>query len=267
MEKTRFDVLEKVVENLVEQKDKSFFDTLIVWDNNSQYPGTLELLKKHFPIVLQAQNNVGLWSGIHWMLHNYKNHIPRDLKYAYTIESDCLHYDLEQMPYCEQVLDDHKDIGSIRCQEFSISEKHLYDKNRQSKDSRRYAWVTQTNSVTGAPVTFTKIDGYNDRMYKSNFLAQIPNLNRIRPMRDILDELEKKGPFCEQDFRARYHDLYPDLCVLDGGMWESKLGAFYESTITASFSPVDAVKKAGYRTTRQATMDPLESFSVELIKG
>jgi hypothetical protein len=265
MEQTRFDVLEKVVENLVDQKDKSFFDNLIVWDNSSQYPGTLELLKDNFPLILQSSANVGLWSALHWMLHNYKDFVPKDLKYAYTIESDCLHYDLEQMPYCEQVLDDYEDIGSIRCQEFSIENKHLYDKNRQSKDSKRYAWVTQTNSVTGKAVRFEKLEGYNDRMYRSNFLAQIPNLNRIEPMRDILDELEKKGPFNEQDFRARYHDIYKDLCVLDGGMWESKLGAFYESTITASFSPVDAVKKAGYRTTRQATMEPLESFVVNVL--
>lgn len=266
MEKTRFDVLEKVVENLVEQKDKSFFDNLIVWDNNSQYPGTLELLKKNFPRILQSKDNVGLWSGVHWMLHNYKEIIPKDLEFAYTIESDCLHYDLEQLPYCEQVLLDHKDLGSVRCQEFSVKDRALYDKNSQSKESKRYAWVTQINSVTGEPVSFEKISGYNNRMYKSNFLAQIPNLNRIDATKEILDELLIKGEFCEQDFRDKYHERYSHLCLLDGGMWESKLGAFYEKTITASFSPVDTVKKAGYRTTRQATMEPLDSFVVEVVK-
>lgn len=266
MEETRFNTLKTVVSNLKASLSEDIMNNMIVFDNASRSPGTLDILTEVFPTVIQSNVNVGLWSAVHWVLHNYKSIIDKNYEFVYVIESDCLHYDIEQIPYCEQALKDNPELASIRCQEFSVANRHLYDKMRQQKDSVKYAWVNQTNTITGGRVEFEKLEGYNNRIYKSNFLNQIPALNRLEDMKDVFDGLLLMGSFEEQDFRRLYHDKYKHVGILDGGMWDSFLGNVTTAIATASHTPIQEFEKMGYRTTRQATMELLDSFVVSTIK-
>jgi hypothetical protein len=222
-ESTRYEILKHVVSNLQSVADEQFFKDMIVFDNASSYPGSISLIENFFN-VFQSNKNFGFWSAIFWCLNNYESILGRDYKYVYIIESDLIHTNdaLKRLQDCETFLDLNNDVGHIRTEEFLVSEKHLYDKQRPRKDSRKYAWVTQENGVENKRVDFHIADPAA-RIYKCNFLAKLPALSRLSTVKSVFSELSKMKSFVEADYQRLYYQHYRTSAVLDGGVFHSKL--------------------------------------------
>lgn len=221
---TRFEILKQVVTNLCNVIDKSTLNDMLVFDNASSYEGSVKLLTDNFDNVYQSKFNVGLWSAIHWCLKNYQTLMGRDYKYLYIVESDLIHSNdtLKKLETCESFLDSNDDVGFIRTEEFFVAERHLYDKKSPKKDSRKYAWATQSNFIQNKRVEFLKTDC--EVIYKCNFLAKLPALSRIQPMKEVFLELSSLKKFSEIDYQKLYYNRYKVSALLDGGVFHSKLG-------------------------------------------
>jgi len=222
-ESTRYEILKQVVSNLQSVTDDQFLKDMIVFDNASSYPGSMSLIE-NFLNVFQSNRNFGFWSAIFWCLNNYESILGRDYKYVYIIESDLIHTNdaLRRLQDCESFLDLNDDVGFIRTEEFLVSEKHLYDKQRPRKDSRKYAWVTQENGVENKRVDFHIADPIA-RIYKCNFLAKLPTLSRLSAVKKVFNELSKMKSFTEVDYQKLYYQQYKTSAVLDGGVFHSRL--------------------------------------------
>lgn len=249
--------LEEVVRTLNLIDDKSFKRDMIVFDNASTFPGSVELLKNNFSNVIQCKQNVGFWSGIQWVIKNHESVLGRSYKYLYVIESDCIHTldAFEKLQHCEKFLDENEDVGFIRTEEFSIKNRHLYNKRQQYLNSVRYAWVTQDNFLTGKDVEFEG-DTSGHGIHKCNFLAKVPVLSRMNVMEQIFEKLSSMGQFTEMDYQRFYWEKYPKSAILDGGIWDSKLGNTDPSTmVTGSWSVDESV---GYRQTRKDSIEKVD---------
>lgn len=250
-EQTRFDVAKEVIHHLnVEQKNRgiNLDHDLIAFDNGSTHPDSVKLLKDNFSQVVTSSTNNGYWSAIHHVLSNLKQ-LKADserFKYIHIIESDHTYYALHKIKDCENVLESDDDLGSIRMAEYDIVNKHLYDKTLNREDGKRYAWVSHINHVTRESVF---IEPLVDNVYRTNFLTCLHSLNRLESMIDIFDQLAKMGDFTENDFQRFYHEKYPVIGQLDGGVFHAKLGCTLEKdVISGSWSK--NLKDIGYRTTR-----------------
>lgn len=269
VEQTRYDVLERVVANLKEQQRIHNFnieDDLIVFDNGSTVPNTLELLTSNFKQVLQSNSNEGFWSAINWVL---AHGVDKKYEYIYVIESDHIHFALHKLSDIEKFLDTHPNIGGVRAQEFVVAEKHLYSKSNPHVDSRKYAWVNQRNHITGAPIKFeqTSVPDF----YETDFLSQLHSVNRIQPFKVVFNALEKQSrlgqKFSEFDYQKQYAELYPKFGIIDGGLFHAKLtwctgvvaGSFITTGVEGYNGPMNP---AGYQETRVSIITPPEQMIV-----
>jgi len=222
---TRFKVLEQVVDNLIKLVDTDTQENFLVFDNASTYPGSIELLTSSFKNVFQSKTNAGYWSAIFWCINNYEKMMNKDYKYLYIIESDIIHFDkaFEKLRLCEKFLDDYEDIGSIRTEEFLVSERSLYDKRKQTKNSKKYACVVQHNFIENKNVEFELVDKINE-IYSCNFLSKLPSLTRMKTIKEVFLELSKLREFSELDYQKLYYEKYKKSAIIDRGIWHSKLG-------------------------------------------
>ena len=171
-----------------------------VFDNASIVPETLSLLSR-FSSVFRADRNVGYWSAIDWWLESLAQDPP---DYTYIIESDMVHYDIQKLSLCESYLSTHPDVGAIRLHTYSIANRHLYDKDRPQKDSKRNLWQSHTNKASGEPVTFEQAQEPEFQLiWKTNFLTQLPALNRYTAMRTVFQTLRTMKTFSELDFQKK----------------------------------------------------------------
>jgi hypothetical protein len=258
VEQTRFGILQKVVANLKEEQVKKSFnidDDLVVFDNGSTVPGSQELLKENFKHVVGTQKNMGFWSALDWVLLNHKTVLNngKDYKYVYIIESDMIHFALEKIEDCERVLNENKHVGSIKVQEYDVANSHLYNKTHQYEHSRKYAWVHHINFVTGDAVKLRLLDEHS-RVYETNFLTVLPAFNRLEAVQNVFAKLRAfEGQFIEQDFQKLYYEQYPVIGLLDGGVFEAKLGYTLENggSLSGSWSDTNAMAAVGYHDTRK----------------
>jgi hypothetical protein len=276
VEKTRYDILKTVVANIkYEQASKHFSieDDLIVFDNGSTFPGTIELLKSNFqksriarkePLIFRSQKNEGFWSAINWVLNSAD--WVRNYQYIYVIESDHTHFALEKVQDIETFLDRHQDVGGVRGQEFLVSQAHLYDKGRPVDGSRTYAWVHQANPVTKQRITFEPTDVPD--FYRSQFLSQLHSVNRMTAFYDVFADLQKLSAngirFSELDYQLRYYEKYPVFGVLDGGLFHAKL-SWFNGSVAGSYIAAPQVESLGYQETRISTIVAPERMTVESI--
>lgn len=256
-EQSRADVLTQVVANLQQQAPWSRA-TLTVFDNASTIPGTVELLTNSFDNVYQANTNVGYWTAIDWWLRSLHADPP---KYVYVIESDLIHYAFDRLVDCATYLDTRPMVGGVRIHEYSVADKHLYDKDNPVPGSKREVWRSHTNATTRQPVQLLHDVG---NFYCCNFSAQLPAFNRYTMVNAAFDVLRTMSKFTEHDFQRACHALYPTMAILDGGVYHDRL-ACGVSGVMSSYSVINAPNAVGYLNSRAATIVAPEQYQVHKV--
>lgn len=252
LEQTRADVQKEVVDNLVEC---GLSDDLTVFDNGSTIDWVVPHLKENFKNVYVSSRNVGYWSAVYWWLNNVDQH-----EYTYVIESDMIHYALEKLAYCEVFLDENDDVGSVRLHEYSVANKHLYNKDAPRNDSKKKIWQSHTNKVTGEKISHSlALSKPGCDIYRNNFLTQLPALNRASTMKDVFDELIKLEAFSERDFQRLYWEKYQQTAIVDGGIFHCDPGSYGKKVMTGSWSSASEQRTVGYQNTRQGNKIVLPS--------
>lgn len=264
IEPTRYDVLKQVTAALKnEQETKNIDITHNLWviDNASSEEGSREFIKENYSRVFQAKENYGFWSAINWFLRYLRENHEGEYDFIHIIESDHIFFALEKLITCEDALEKYPQIGSIRCQEFVASLSHLYDKDRQSAESRSYAWVRQID-WDGTRIKFDLID-HEMQLYQSKLVPLLHSVNRLDGMYHAFEKLEKHERLAEQDFQRYYREKYPLSGFLDGGLFHTKL-SWQTDALSASWSPEQRRNSVGYRDTRHDKIVPLTEMKVTL---
>lgn len=255
LEETRYRVLEAVVDNIVRRCPDDWRRRITVVDNASTHPGTLDLLSS-FDHVYRTDRNVGYWTAIDWWLREIEGSAPR---YTYVIESDMVHYRPEALDDCVRFLDAHPELGAMRLLEYSVIERALYDKDRPVAGSRRNHWQSHVNRASGKPVEHLHVEG---PFWRTNFLTQLPALNRYEAMRTCFSELSRRPSFTEPDFQSLYHAVHPWISLVDGGVFNCNLTHGQAETVSASWTDDLTMRRLGYRPTRQASIVPPDQYTV-----
>lgn len=255
LEQSRAEILSHVIKNLHEQAPE-LVETLTVFDNASTVVGTHDVLRDSFSNVYVADRNVGFWSAVDWWLKHMSADPPT---YTYIIESDMVHYAWNKVETCCQFLDAHSDVGSVRLHEYSVAERHLYNKDAPRPDSRSNLWQSHTNRVTGKPVEFLAHDG---DVWETTFLTQLPALNRYEALCAAFKVLTSQGQFIEPQFQALYWQRYQKTAILDGGIFNCDLNPYGSKTLTGSWASEQELAKVGYRATRSAVIEPMSGYTV-----
>ena len=255
LEQSRADLLAEVVRNLHEQAPEI---PLAVFDNASTVPGVTEMLKANFPFVWRSDRNVGYWSAIDWWLDVLDKANPKP-DFTYIIESDMIHYNFNKLWQCASYLERNPDVGSCRLHEYSIENRHLFNKDAPLPESKRNLWQSHTNRATNKPVIFSQSEG---EIWTTTFLTQLPALNRFPAMREVFAYLRQKGQFSELDFQRAYWSLYQRTAILDGGIFHCDLNPYNAGKLTGSWSSPEQLKQIGYQTTRTALITPRDQYTV-----
>jgi hypothetical protein len=256
LEQSRADILANVVSNLQEQAPE-LHETLTVFDNASTVPGVIDVLRDCYTHVYQADKNVGYWSAISWWLDLLADDPP---SYTYVIESDMVHYSFQDVYRAASFLDEHPELGAVRLHEYSVEHMHLFNKDRPVPGSRSNLWQSHTNRVTGEGVRHTLVEA---PFWKTNFLTQLPALNRYPTMKQAFADLSARDrPFTEVEFQRLYHAAYPEIAVLDGGIFHCDLNHHGTKSLTGSWTPEAELKRLGYQPTRRALIAPKDQYVV-----
>ncbi|MBF91354.1 MAG: hypothetical protein CMP34_00945 [Rickettsiales bacterium] len=253
LDKSRDDVFEKVSKNIFQLEKKfRFFEDFIVFDNASTFKKTKSNLKK-FPKVFKSSKNIGLWGAIIWLLNNYKKYLKKEYSYLYFMESDCFHFDLDKLIEAEYYLDNNNDIGSIRCQKFSVLFKFLYDKDLFFSKFVNDA-IRLKSYPTNVKAYFNKILSSNN-LYKSNLHPKIVGLNRIEVLKKIFNKLSKNDLITEKDFFCEYWKYYKEIGIINGGTMTEIANRNHHGKIfrASDVSTMDGYKK-GYLDVRTAKL-------------
>ena len=266
MDRARAKFATMVVENLIEHnKRSSFFENLLIFDNNSNYKDHLQWVPSNVRVAL-SNLNIGYWSAINWTLENYQSIFNRDFKYIYIIESDLYHYDFDRIWACENFLNLNPNVGSVRTQEFSVKFKFLYDKKYTWLPfTRKNSVVSQLNAVTKENIWF-KLADLKSRIWITNFHTKLPALNRTSAMKDVFERLcISCESVSEMQFIEHYQDVYKLTAVLDGGIYKI-MNSINSHGLSGSYSKPAELKKYDYRATRFDTIIR-NGFEIQLRKS
>lgn len=250
-------MLRKVVDSLWETGTGLSWGTdFYVFDNASTFKGTQELLQSNFKNVLLSEENYGYWSAVNWFVDFATK---QGYDYVYIMESDCVHFNVNQLKYAAKTLDSYPELGMVRTAQFSLKNKHLYDKSQRYPESVTSEWFTQSNFFTkeGAQYEPTTIVD----VYKTNLVAKVCGLHRISALKEVLSKLQSIKWFIEVDFQRFYHEKHPFNAILDGGIYNST--AAYEPNVIAGSLVKEAVDENGYRKTREGFITPVEEMRVK----
>ena len=249
-------MLRKVVESFETQVPfNEWKDDFYVFDNNSTYEGTKELLKSSFKNVFLAETNYGYWSAVNWFAAWALN---RGYDYVYITESDCVHYDIHQLKDAITILEKNASIGMVRTAEFSLANRHLYDKAQRHPNSRTCEWFSQRNFFTNTAAVYIPTD--IDRVFETNLVAKVCGLHRVSTIVSVLSQLS--GWFVEVDFQRFYHQVHPMNAILDGGIYNT--APSYEPHAIAGSWVKDNVDENGYLKTREGFISKIEDMKVDL---
>ena len=263
LENSRSIILDQVIDNIIAQIPDHSND-VIVFDNASTDDRIVDRLKRTFKYVHQSDRNVGYWSAIDWWLQSAHFINASRSSYTYIIESDMMHYAYHAMEECMQFLDEQPDVGSVRLHEYSIANCRLYDKDRPVAGSRSGLWQSHTNKITGHSIKFDHHD-LSGKVWRSNFLTQLPALNRLHAMKQVFAQLNVHGKFTELTFQQEYWKFYQSTGILDGGMYNCDMNPYGSKVITGSWSDPATLERIGYKQTRYASIVPLGEYKVRLL--
>jgi hypothetical protein len=256
LEQTRYDVVKQVFTNIKSQFRQDVIDRMTVFDNGSTLLSVNEL-KQTFSNVFRVEQNVGYWSAIDWWLDSLSGDPP---DYTYIIESDITHYAAHKLQDCALFLDANPRLGAMRLHEYSIENRHLYNKDTPVRGSKSNLWQSHTNKVTGHPVEHEHVNG---PFWATNFLTQLPALNRYDTMNWCFKQLRVHQQFSELDFQRFYHLKYNKIAVLDGGMFNTDLSS--RDTLTGSWTSQAELNRIGYQNTRFASITPQTHYVVNRV--
>lgn len=264
MEESRLEILEKVIDSLKLEQERikrSIECDMIAFDNGSKLEDSITQLKRlNCPLYVAKQNN-GYWSALYWMLNHAVDYDRYD--YVYIIESDHVHFALDKIELCERALNEIPSFGSVRTQEYSIENRHLYDKTTQHKDGKKYAWVSHFNPIAKQSVSLSQT--HIPDIWESNFLTCLHSMNRLHEIRHVFNALATLENFSERDFQSLYYHSYPEIGQLDGGVFNALLGFTPYNPKSLSGSWSDNVQQFGYRETRNDRIVLYDDGDVELL--
>ena len=259
LEPSRFNVLQQVVTNIRHTCPPEWAAEMTVFDNGSTQPGTIDLLRGNFRNVYRVDRNVGYWTAIDWWLERMKQNENRAPDFTYVIESDMIHYDPNGVKAAATFLRKNSDLGAVRLHEYSIQDFRLYDKDRPVPGSRSNLWQSHTNRVTGQAIVHHQAE---PPFWRTNFLTQLPALNRFPTMKRVFDRLHAQGRFTELDFQRLYHEEYPEIAILDGGAFNCDLNPYGTDVVTGSWTNPSELQRLGYQNTRFASIVPRDQYIV-----
>jgi hypothetical protein len=264
MDQSRSDLAIKVVKNLLEENKKAHFASdLLIFDNCSKFNHHLDIVPKEFTVV-KSNKNIGYWSAINWILNNYEHLLKKKYKYIYLIESDLIHYNIQALKECELFLDNNFDVGGVRTQKFSVRFRWLFDKKFHFLPFVfKSSLVSQINPFTNQKVWFEKVSDFRG-IYKSNFHAKLPALNRIKLMKKVFSKLVQIHKISELDFMRFYFELNPIYSVLDRGIFY-QLSSISSEHVSGSWSSDSSLVEINYKRTRNDRIIK-SGFLVENIK-
>lgn len=256
LDDSRSNLLRTVIENLDSQLE-GFRSTLTVFDNASTNMDVKQLCESHnITNVFKASRNVGYWSAIDWWLRSLETAPP---KFTYIIESDMVHYRMNLLTNTAKFLDDHPDVGSVRLHQYSVADRHLFNKDKPTTGSKTNLWQSHTNKVTGQPVSFKET---GSEFWITTFLTQLPALNRYDLLLNVFEKLCQKESFTEFDFQSMYWEHSQKTGILDGGMFHCDLNPYGTEFITGSWSSERVLASLGYQTTRKSSIADPSSYTV-----
>lgn len=257
LEDSRANILKDVVSNL-KNNDSVYTDNLTVFDNGSTVPWVKNYLSDNFKNVFFSNENVGYWSAINWWLNS-----GCDLEYSYIIESDMIHYAMNKLFMCEEFLTSNEDCGSVRLHEYSVKNKHLYNKSSPVSGSKKTIWQSHINRVTNDQIKHDlSLDTPEVKIYKNNFLTQLPALNRTKSLKTVFQKLTEMKDFCEFDFQKLYWELHNGTSIIDDGIFNCDAGSYGKDIITGSWTDQNTLNKIGYKNTRFASIIDLNDMNV-----
>jgi hypothetical protein len=261
LEPSRADVLRLVIDN-IKTEAPELLEELTVFDNHSTEPGIIELLSSTFKHVYVSDKNVGYWSAIDWWLSTDKllNTTTLEPKFTYIIESDMIHYAFNKIQLAGQYLLNNSDVGAVRLHEYSVKDKHLYNKDAPTQGSKTNIWQSHINKVTGKPVVISPES--ENGIHRANFLTQLPALNRYASLKRAFVELAKLPSFSELDFQRLYHQEFAMNAIIDGGIFHCNPGSYGVKTITSSWTDPTILAKLGYQGTRQGSITLQSQYKV-----
>ena len=255
MEQSRHDILKNVVDNLKQQAPE-ILEKITVFDNASKIEDTHRLLLSTFKNVYISNKNVGYWTAINWWLNNIQTK-----KFVYIIESDIIHYDFQKIYECETFLNSNSDVGSVRLHEYSVKNRHLYNKDCPVRDSKKSIWQSHTNKCTNKKIELSQTD--NSDIWKTTFLTHLPALNRSETLKKCFMKLSKYEKLSEFDFQKLYWDEFKITGILDSGIFNVPDAAFGTKNITGSWTDKNVLQQIGYQETRNSKIVATEDFEVK----
>lgn len=254
-EKTRQTMLEKVVSSLKNQDCwDNWEENFYVFDNDSTFQGSKDYLRSEFRKVFFAKENYGYWSAVNWFC---RFALEKEYEYVYVLESDCIHYGIERLDDAIRLMNERPDIGMVRTADFSIENKHLYDKSKRYSNSHTCDWFVHFNVFTNEHARF--IPTSVKSVFETNLVAKVCGLHRVSSLKDALSRLD--GWFVEVDFQREYHELHSINAIMDGGIYNSSPA--YEPNVIAGSLVKEKVDSNGYRKTREGFITPLEEMKVD----
>ena len=260
-------MLKRVLENIVECSSArpQLLTDVIVFDNASTQPNTLEQLLNVFPRVHSSSRNVGYWTALDWILRHRGEELPTvDYDLIYVIESDMIHYDIAKLAEAEAFLRAQPDVGAVRCMEYSVADMHLYDKSRPVKGGRRWAWQNHSHLVTGQRIEHVQSSAPG--IYLTTFLTQLPALNRLSVLDRAFEVLRSLPSFTEHDFQRACFEQHRTNALIDGGIFDVKLTAGDETCLSGSWSSQQQLSAVGYKETRRDVILPSDDFVVNVVE-
>jgi hypothetical protein len=256
MEQSRYEILKNVIHNL-QQQAPEIIDSITVFDNASTIEDSNKLLST-FNNVYVSNKNVGYWTAINWWLNNIQTK-----KFTYIIESDIIHYSFQKIYECEAFLNANDDVGSVRLHEYSVKNRHLYNKDCPTQGSKKSIWQSHTNKCTQKQIEFFET---GSDIWKTTFLTQLPSLNRSTALKKCFAKLSEYEKFSELDFQKLYWDEYKLTGILDNGIFNSPDAAYGTKNITGSWTDKNFLQKIGYQETRNSKIVLAEDFEVKKLR-
>ncbi len=247
-EYSRFSLLKETVESLKTDPDwENWSDHFFVFDNDSTYEGSRELILSHFDNVFLSKKNHGYWTAVKWLCDFA---VKKGYKFIYLIESDCPHYDIGNLRYAREILDLDDSVGMVRTSKFSIKEKHLYDKRNRVENSNVADWFVQYNMFTNQSATFEETNV--PLVWKTNLVGKVVGLHRVSHLNSALNKILGQD-FSEIDFQRSFNDLFASNAILDGGIYDSA-PSLRLASVAGSY--ISENNPAGYIPTRSGFILP-----------
>jgi len=217
-EPTRFKLLKNTVNSILETFPENILnDDFLVFDNGSTVAGHEEYLKSKFKNVFRTVDNVGLFSGLNWVVNNYESHLHKKFDYMLFISSDSIMYDLHKLNEVEPYFEKHPQVGCVRTEEFIYEKRHLFDKEQNHKETFYRSRCFQKNMYTHKRAVYSKTEF--DNVLTCNLHPVIHGVNRIDAYKKVFNKLSEQTHMSEGDYMREYNALYEACGVVDGGVW------------------------------------------------